>query len=525
MRVLVFGVDGLSFRVLDPLMRAGHLPNFQALARDGVESVLESKFPPFTPPAWTSIVTGLKPAKHGVYDFWEYDEQGRDQLVTGRKAGKAIWNVLSDYGRRVIVLNVPLTYPPEPVNGIFVSGFPGARETGAFTYPHAFREELFAHVPDYRVDLDKDALGRSEQAHAEQAVLVTEHRLALMRYLLSEKEWDFAFVVYRLADHLQHKRWPEVISMRPEELRYYQLLDEALGEARKAVGPDGHLLVVSDHGFQGTRAIFALNEYLFRQGWLHTERNQHRNRQTAEALAKLTFKRMGIIYPVRVAKRRIKHWLVKPQHDQEEDDHADRAKMRMAPYLSRQEQLAAGISMPSWSGTAGGYSVLRMSKPYSPQQIEDLRGELLALRDPTTDQPLLDAIYPTEVFGEGPYAPDEQCLLLLASDGMTFTPVLGKPWLWEYETRIFGTHQKDGVFYACGPTIKPAIRGSQANTFQIYDIMPTVLHMMGLPQPDGLDGRVLDEIFVAPAADQPSDASGEAMTSTVARKLRQLQRR
>ena len=518
MRVLVFGVDGLSFRVLHPMMQAGHLPNFQALARDGVETVLESKFPPFTPPAWTSMVTGVKPARHGVYDFWEYDENGHDQLVVGRKAGKAIWNILSDYGRRVLVVNVPLTYPPEPVNGFFVSGFPGARETGDFTYPRAFRDELFAHVPDYRVDLDKDALRNSEHSHAQQSVFVIQQRMALMRYLLHEKEWDFAFVVYRLADHLQHKRWPEIMSMQPDELRYYQLLDQALGEAREAVGNDGALLVVSDHGFQGTRAIFALNEHLYRHRWLQSERNQHRGRQMAEALAKVTFKRMGIIYPVRVAKRRILGRLPKSNHAD------DPAKMRMAPYLTRQEQRAAGVSMPSWSGTAGGYSVLRMSKPYSEQQIADLRGELAALHDPTTGQPLLDAIYPTEVFGEGPYAPDEECLLLLAADGITFTPVLGKPWLWEYETRIFGTHQKDGVFYACGPNIKAGMHGHQETPFAILDVMPTALRLLGLPVPSGLDGRVLDEIFTEvphPMGGAGDDADG-ARDSVAARKLRQL---
>jgi predicted AlkP superfamily phosphohydrolase/phosphomutase len=516
MRVLIFGVDGLSFRVIHPMMQAGYLPNFQALANEGVESVLESKFPPFTPPAWTSIVTGMKPAKHGVYDFWEYDEHGRDQLVTGRKAGKAIWNLLSDYGRRVLVLNVPLTYPPEPVNGIFVSGFPGAHETGDFTYPHTFRDELIGHVPNYSVDLDKDALRRSEHSHAEQAVLVTENRLALMRHLLREKDWDFAFVVYRLADHLQHKRWPEVTAMRPEELRYYQLVDKALGEAREAVGRDGYLFVVSDHGFQGTRAIFSLNEYLYRRHWLHSERNQQRGRQLAEALAKVTFKRMGVIYPVRVAKRRVLGLLPGKHHDN------DRAKMRMAPYLTREEQLAAGVSMPSWSGTAGGYAVLRMSEPYSPQQIADLRGELLEIRDPETGKPLVDASYSTEAFGEGPYAPEEECLLLLASDGITFTPVLGKPFLWEYEMRIFGTHQKDGVFYACGPTITAGARGPWETPFAIYDVLPTVLHTFGLPLPGGLDGRVLHEIFAEPALEQSAE---EAVESAVVRKLRLLQRR
>lgn len=516
MRAMIFGVDGLAFRVIHPMMRAGYLPNFQALARDGVEAVLESKYPPCTPPAWSSLVTGLKPAKHGVYDFWEFDEQGHDQLVTGRKAGKAIWNILSEYGRRVLVVNVPMTYPPEPVNGYFVSGFPGASERGDFTYPHAFRDEVLAQVPTYRVDIDKQAIRRGERTHTSEAVQLLENRQALVRYLLREKEWDFAFVVYRLSDHIQHKCWPDVMAMRPEALRYYQLLDDALGEAREAVGPDGALFVVSDHGFQGAHAVFAINEYLARHGWLHSERNLHRGRQIVKAVAKETARRAGIIQPVRAVKRRVMNRLSQLNPADE------RTKMLIIPYLTRQEQLAAGVSMPAWSGMAGAYGVLTLTKPYSEQQVGDLRGELQALRDPTTGQALLDDISSTEVFGEGPFAPGEPCLLLLPSDGITFTPVLGKPWLWEHDQRIFGTHQKDGVFYAFGPRIQAGMSGPQATPFQIYDVVPTVLHTLGLPLPDGLDGRVLREIFTTPA---PEQTPGDAAESPVARKLKQLQRR
>src|SRR6266571_426456 len=128
MRVVIFGVDGLTFRVLHPLIERGDLPNFRRLAQDGCEAVLESKYPPLTPPAWISLSTGLKPARHGVYDFWGYEDQqehGADRKVhlqTRRKGGKAIWNILSEYGKQVLVINVPATYPPEPINGVMVSG-------------------------------------------------------------------------------------------------------------------------------------------------------------------------------------------------------------------------------------------------------------------------------------------------------------------------------------------------------------------------------------------------------------------
>ena len=70
-----------------------------------------------TPPAWMSISTGLSPAKHGVYDFWDFEqtESGlRPFVITHRKGGKAIWNILSEWGKQVVVANVPMTYPPEP---------------------------------------------------------------------------------------------------------------------------------------------------------------------------------------------------------------------------------------------------------------------------------------------------------------------------------------------------------------------------------------------------------------------------
>src|SRR5438874_1017165 len=161
MRAVIFGVDGLSFRILRPLIARGDLPNFARLQREGVQADFISSVPAVTPPAWMSLVTGLKPAKHGVFDFWEFDTSSpslRSKLVTRRKGGKAIWNILSEYGKRVIVLNVPLTYPPEPVNGIMVSGLMTPSTAVPFTFPHAFKEELFKVVPEYRIDLSTERI-------------------------------------------------------------------------------------------------------------------------------------------------------------------------------------------------------------------------------------------------------------------------------------------------------------------------------------------------------------------------------
>src|ERR1700692_3607413 len=108
MRSVIFGVDGLTFRIVNPLIERGLLPNLKKRREKGGKAILESKYPPLTPPAWTSLSTGLKPARHGVYDFWSYDEQQagdgtrRAHVMTRRKGGKAIWNILSEFGKRVL---------------------------------------------------------------------------------------------------------------------------------------------------------------------------------------------------------------------------------------------------------------------------------------------------------------------------------------------------------------------------------------------------------------------------------------
>src|SRR6266705_1826794 len=162
MRTVIFGVDGLTFRIIHPLIERGELPNFKKLQDEGCEAILESKYPPLTPPAWTSLSTGLKPARHGVYDFWTYDEEQEGSanraahILTRRKGGKAIWNILSEYGKKVLVINVPTTYAPEAINGIMVSGYSTPNTDVEFTYPASFKEEIFRVVPDYQIDLDVD---------------------------------------------------------------------------------------------------------------------------------------------------------------------------------------------------------------------------------------------------------------------------------------------------------------------------------------------------------------------------------
>src|SRR5437899_8805790 len=215
MRSVIFGVDGLTFRIIHPLIERGELPNFKKLRDEGCEAILESKYPPLTPPAWTSLSTGLKPARHGVYDYWVYADEAKQGVTrsvhvqTQRRGEKAIWNILSEYGKQVLVINVPATYPPEAVNGIMVSGYLTPSTDVDFTYPTAFKEELFQQVPDYQIDLDYRNIWNQPKPKALELLIdatlrMTERRIDLTVQLLKEKSWDFCYVVFVGPDRLQH---------------------------------------------------------------------------------------------------------------------------------------------------------------------------------------------------------------------------------------------------------------------------------------------------------------------------------
>jgi predicted AlkP superfamily phosphohydrolase/phosphomutase len=496
MRTVLFGVDGLTFRVLHPLMQRGELPNFQKLRDAGSEAILESKYPPLTPAAWTSISTGMKPAAHGVYDFWEYDEQQESgmprqaHIQTHRKGSKAIWNLLSEYGKEVMVVNVPVTYPPETVNGIMISGYMTPSSEVNFTYPYSFKEELYRAVPDYKIDLEHDDM-RAIEPLLDATLRMTEQRIKLMRYLMQEKPWDFCYVVFVGADRLQHPLWDEMLAMEPRATEYFRLLDVGLGFVLEQMAPDDTLFVVSDHGFQGAKRVFDINEYLYSTGLLHLDTSAQRGQAARNANLKYLLQRLGLLSLARKASRTLKKTGKEVLQEQQLDVYQ--------PILTEIDWTRTRAYVPSLSGFGGGYADIFLRDDMDMQQVAKLCNDLRSQVDARTGKPLVEAIYTTEVFGRGPFAPREPHLLLLPSDGFTFRTRLGNKRLWDDTNSMQGTHQKDGVLYAYGKNIK---KGLKASPVEIYDIVPTVLYSMGLPLPCEFDGRVLDEIFAEQKQDE-----------------------
>ena len=285
-RFLVIGLDGAEPSLVEPWMEEGRLPHLRRLKDRGAYLPLASTRPPATFPAWTTCVTGVNPGRHGLFDFTEM-ASGAYRLqftnATYRKA-PALWQTLSEAGKRVGVLSVPATYPPEAVNGFMVSGFDSPVATGidaSFVYP----PELYSEVKDWRfAEFQETNIGAGWHDRMLPALLAKiETKETIACRLLAKEPWDFFMMVFGESDTVSHHFWlfhdPQSPRNRPGHetaIRdVYERLDTAVGRLIEAAGDDVTVGVVSDHGFGGAgTGVVHLNNWLAENGFLTYERGQ-----------------------------------------------------------------------------------------------------------------------------------------------------------------------------------------------------------------------------------------------------------
>src|ERR671918_625294 len=269
-RVLLIGWDGADWRILDPMLEAGILPNLASLIDRGARGTLMSTVPNHSWSAWPSFLTGMVPSNHGVYDIFERDYSARRKLPVTYLSIRET-TMLSDLtaaGVPTVMTNVPLTFPPPKIEGRLVAGgvLPKWRP---FTHPPQLAEELEragAHFPTNGMPWTTFR-NRPEPFLAE-AVELTEARIKANEHLLDTTDWRFASLVFVATDRVQHclakyvsPDHPDFETLAKEPLAekirdVYRLLDEGLGRLLGRARDDDLVLFISDHGFQScTRAV------------------------------------------------------------------------------------------------------------------------------------------------------------------------------------------------------------------------------------------------------------------------------
>lgn len=282
--VLVVGIDGTDWDLLDPWIRSGDLPAIAALRARGVHGRSVSTDPPATFPAWTSFATASEPVEHGIFDFTL--RRGYSiRFVSARDRGRpSIWSRVAASGRRVAVYNLPASFPPEELpEGIFISGFDTPVATAidpSFVRPRGLHAELTRrHGPLVISDLNEVRVGEGWH-EAAMGILLRDvaRRGEIALDLLRRECWDLFFVLFGESDTAGHHFWwlhdPRSPRHRPGALAgalrdVLRAIDRAIGRLLDALPGDAHVLLVSDHGMggAGTRCV-APNRFLAERGWL-----------------------------------------------------------------------------------------------------------------------------------------------------------------------------------------------------------------------------------------------------------------
>jgi predicted AlkP superfamily phosphohydrolase/phosphomutase len=210
-KVLVVGLDGATFDLIKPWAAEGYLPTLNHLMSGGAHGALRSTIPPMTAPAWTSFATGTNPGKHRLYDWIarEPDSYHFSPITALDGTAPTIYTLLSQAGRRVCSLNVPMTYPPTPVNGVMVSGMPAPSTRNTITYPADLYQDILQAVGDYILypDPGQAYSNSGVEAFLKRLYRCTELRLDTFDYLRSLEAWDFAMVVFNGTDTICHALW------------------------------------------------------------------------------------------------------------------------------------------------------------------------------------------------------------------------------------------------------------------------------------------------------------------------------
>lgn len=254
--VFILGFDGLDPELVARFENENLLPNFRRLREEGAVGEVRSTIPIASGPAWTSLATGTTPGDHGIWDFPLVQENAT------RRLAPALWEDLTRSNRTVGVVNVPVTCPPDSVNGLMISG-PPYPEGAPLTFPPELEEEITKK--GYLRDLPAEALSPGEEseekAWLESNLRVVRSQRTVGLELLFERRPDLSFIVFTIPEKVQSFLWylydplhPRHATEAPDALRnavrdVYGWCDDVLGEVLERLPKSGVLFVVSDHGF------------------------------------------------------------------------------------------------------------------------------------------------------------------------------------------------------------------------------------------------------------------------------------
>lgn len=537
-KVLVIGLDGATFNLVRPWAREGKLPNFARLMEEGVSGDLLSTPDMLSPAAWTSFSTGKNSGKHGIFNFFD--------LVPGtlktcymnsrHREGETIWSLLTKAGKKVGVMNVPMTYPADAVDGFMISGWnaPTVKSEG-FTYPGELIDEIVGKFGDYPLfpTVKKHIVNGDLESAARDLYDNVEINASAARYLMDKNDWDFFIVVFIATDQVQHYFWHLMDPGHPQYdaglaarygdtiLNVYRKCDRIIGDLTKGLSDDTTVIVMSDHGCGKNQGAVQYLPLLLKEMGFSAFKESAGVLSGPKVLLGSALKKAYQLLNRRLSIKLKGHLNA------------------MLPWLRDRIESTWRFSAYDWDKTSVYFHYeprvnLSGREPFGivkkGQEYEDLRDLLIrslyACRDAKTGQKIVERVFKGEEVYNGKFASNGPDIIIWWKEDVVISGVacdmengrsirLTRKYVVDERT---GNHTPNGIFLARGRNIR---KGSGVSGAGIMDIAPTILHLMGQPVPSDMDGKVLTDALTdeflranpvrrAEAADARSRDGGDA---------------
>jgi predicted AlkP superfamily phosphohydrolase/phosphomutase len=462
-KVFVIGMDcGDPVLVFDR-WRA-ELPNLGRLIEAGAYGPLTSSIPCITVPAWSSMTSGKDPGVLGFYGFRNRADYSYDNMnmATGSAMKEPrVWELLGEIDKKVIVVGVPQTYPVKPVNGNLISSFLTPSVRRQYTHPDELRYEIDRLLGGREYDVDVNQFRTDDKDFLlKQIYEMTEKRFIVLKHLLKNNPWDFFMFVEMGVDRIQHGLWQYMDPSHPRYepgnpyqdaiKEYYQYLDREIGQMLSQLDDDTVVMVVSDHGAKGMDGGICINEWLRHEGYLVLKEE-----------------------PVREGTRPIP--FEKVEVDWEKTTAWGAGGYYARVFLNVQGREPNGL-IPK-----ADYEKVR----------DKLAAEIEAIRDPEGNPLDTTCFRPEAIYREVRNIPPD-LIIYLGDLHWRSVGSFGFDSIYTFENDIGpddANHAQDGMFIYFDP--RQNFGGKQLKGLHLMDFAPTVLHLMGYPIPDDIQGKVI----------------------------------
>jgi predicted AlkP superfamily phosphohydrolase/phosphomutase len=408
----------------------------------------------------------------GVY-WWLNVDRNRGEITSPNADSfytADIWDYLCNDGYHCAILNIPMTYPPSPIDGTMVSGFGAAFDAGqgqtqSITYPPEFQRDLTEKY-GWKTTIDDVTTPEGLQT----AYDVISSRFDLLSDIL-EDNYEYVHLTAFYINTLEHK-----YGDGEETSRAWELIDERLGQIST---DDTILLLYSDHGHRHIEHTFVVNRWLLDNGYLSlssdTTADTEISHHLYSALESLD------VSPKRIAAygRRILPESV-----------YDRVMPSKFPISSA--QLADQIKWDQTDALAFSQGPLYLNRSRLGDRYPAVRAKIRRELSELTykGEQVLSDVQPAEDVYNGPYVDDAPDLILSSNDGWEiYGGILPSTFESQVMSWTSGNHPV-GMLLACGPGIESQRLSEQS----LLDIAPTILHLFDSPIPSDMDGSVIEEI-------------------------------